>query len=1407
MKNYSYIFFSFIKTYENWVHLLHFFKKSCYNTNELITTQLAIGVCILETFTSKALEANLKHTRIRDIEISEEQQWFIGISQSKWGIHKRAEEFVLELNHKFVNHQFVIEALHNISLTDLWFYNSLDESEKALTTLIHIFRQLTESDLNVSQRELLIKTIIKFMERLVSLEVFPRTVVRDCLELLRADMRKHEELYLFNSGYFKTYLNKVAQYPEYREALAEMTAELLSKCIDYWERTSDVDAWMREKDLLFQSLEQNVLQDIEKPFFDRLRLELKQASQWDELCGLMFFNDISNYFRSFTDRFTSTLEKIYYLHYLLHLPGMALLNDHLLYDMNRYLRSVLGDLNENDITVFLDTIMVLFNELKEDHAGTVLDCILTLGKEIIHANNEIVISYFVKCLIQLGFNYPGQMTVNSDWQIKINENHVKNIKVWLELIEYSPYETRELLEALIVNLKLGGIFISDTDLFQREVTKLLNSNIAPVYREMKQLARIFPVYFREIGAEGKLREVTTAADEISRRQDKLIHFLRKQIHTESNNTHIALTRQILQYWYDGNAAPLKETIPEDVYRLLDTQSEWYTDIHEILHELCSATDADLDRLLEMDIENLKQQLLKMADGGSRDRKRLYYLFQIHSLLLEKYSLESEDIVTMLKSYRFFTNQELGELREEMKRSDAKASLSRIYGFMRRLKEIILDPRESIALEDIYYKRHIAIGIPSMYGQYIEPKFEALGLMFRLEKTASKLMIRLLQSINLEYITAKTLRRISDVLALFKEGLELDGIYNQGFNSNIDMFQYSLASPSFSLDQYINIFQFMAGDIKQIISEYFIDLYERPLKDIIPQVFPNTRSMSEAEKNQYSQMESEKFLRENLSSAFLVQDLDNFITNIINTLSNTVETYSDEFIKNVMTYDPDLIMSPLNTETLEMDNPVFLGAKAFFLKKLISHGFRVPPGFVLTTEVFRHKDTVIIHPYMNHELDQNIEAAIAAIEKLTGQKYGSPKNPLLFSVRSGSSLSLPGAMKTFLNVGMNDEIAEAFSQKEGYAWTAWDCYRRFFQSWGMVYGIDRDVFDQVMQKHKSDYGLELKIQFSPKQMRETCYAYEKVLDDHGIRIEKDPFKQLKQAILSVIDSWSTQSAVYYRNHLQIADEWGTAVVVQKMILGNLSANSGTGVVFTNSPFNGKSGINLYGDFALCSQGEDVVSGLVNTLPITERQRKQYHSDSSFSLESAFPEIYEKLLSVAKEMIEQRGYTHQEIEFTFESSHPDSLYILQTRNQNLKKQKTQCRFASEISDMKLIGSGIGISGGAMSGVLAFDMEDIDRIRKKNPEEKIILVRPDTVPDDIPLIFNCDGLITAKGGATSHAAVTAASLGKVCIVSCKSLIVDDVEKRCSFNGGHYSPGSSISIDGNLGFIYEGSYKIRIE
>lgn len=193
--------------------------------------------------------------------------------------------------------------------------------------------------------------------------------------------------------------------------------------------------------------------------------------------------------------------------------------------------------------------------------------------------------------------------------------------------------------------------------------------------------------------------------------------------------------------------------------------------------------------------------------------------------------------------------------------------------------------------------------------------------------------------------------------------------------------------------------------------------------------------------------------------------------------------------------------------------------------------------MITTEVFRHKETIEGHPDMMHDMDQMIKKNITVIEAITGQCFGKAENPLFFSIRSGSSISLPGAMKTFLNVGMNDQIAEAYSKREGYGWTAWDCYRRFLQSWGMAYGIDRDVFDRVMLEYKQQWHVKLKINFAPEQMKKIAYRYKMVLQDYNIEIESDPFQQLKQAIRSVLDSWFSKSAVYYREHLQIAEDWG------------------------------------------------------------------------------------------------------------------------------------------------------------------------------------------------------------------------------------------------------------------------------
>ncbi|HKK83674.1 MAG TPA: PEP-utilizing enzyme, partial [Atribacterota bacterium] len=250
-----------------------------------------------------------------------------------------------------------------------------------------------------------------------------------------------------------------------------------------------------------------------------------------------------------------------------------------------------------------------------------------------------------------------------------------------------------------------------------------------------------------------------------------------------------------------------------------------------------------------------------------------------------------------------------------------------------------------------------------------------------------------------------------------------------------------------------------------------------------------------------------------------------------------------------------------------------------------------------------------------------------------------------------------------------------------------------------------------------------------------------------------------------------------------------------------------VIFTKIPFEKSSEVAIYGDFTQQSQGEDIVSGLVYALPVSEFQNRKFPHLRGNSLEKQFPEIYQELLRLAQELVYQRGYEHQEIEFTFKSKHKKDLYILQTRQYSIKDKEKTPVFKDPAINKKLIGTGIGIGRGVINGIVTFNVEDLKKISKKYPNKNKILIRPDTVPDDIEMIFECDGLLTARGGVASHAAVTAAQLGKICVVNCKQLTVFEGEKRCIINDTEFKTGDIIAIDSNLGNIYKGNYPITME
>ena len=544
----------------------------------------------------------------------------------------------------------------------------------------------------------------------------------------------------------------------------------------------------------------------------------------------------------------------------------------------------------------------------------------------------------------------------------------------------------------------------------------------------------------------------------------------------------------------------------------------------------------------------------------------------------------------------------------------------------------------------------------------------------------------------------------------------------------------------------------------------------------------------------------------ISSAFGLQVLDNFIHAVIKTLNAELEKFKDNkrMLNLLMSYDPDLAVSSISEKNARLDNQILLGNKGYFLKKLKGFGFPVPPGFIITTEVFRGYDAVYGYRYVFNDLASRVNEQINELQRKTGRKFGDRNNPLLLSVRSGATVSLPGMMRSFLNVGINASIAENLGAKSDFSWAAWDSYRRFLQTWGMFQGLSRDFFDAIMGGFKQKYSVDRKIEFPPDLMKQIALAYKKGILDAGIPLAEEPMRQLRHAILQVFDSWYSEQAKIYRHQMHLSDEWGTAVVVQAMVFGNLHERSGSGVIFTRDPKSSSSDVTLYGDFIFGVQGDDIVSGLVEPYPISERQRIVEHRNTDISLEARFPAIYAELVKIAEIMIYEKGFNHQEIEFTFEGPEREQLYLLQTRDMDQIKTKTLRRFKDTTSlASSHIGTGVGVSGGALCGRAVYSEADIKVYREKEPKTPLILVRPDTVPDDVGVLLQVEGLLTAKGGATSHAAVTIPQLGKVGVVGLGKLKVYETEGHAVIDHHTIKTGDFICIDGWTGSLYLGRHE----
>jgi pyruvate, orthophosphate dikinase len=499
----------------------------------------------------------------------------------------------------------------------------------------------------------------------------------------------------------------------------------------------------------------------------------------------------------------------------------------------------------------------------------------------------------------------------------------------------------------------------------------------------------------------------------------------------------------------------------------------------------------------------------------------------------------------------------------------------------------------------------------------------------------------------------------------------------------------------------------------------------------------------------------------------------------------------------------------------------LGGKGAGLAEMAHLGLPVPPGFTITTEVCSYfYDNGKTYP---KDLPAQVDAALAAVGRITGKKFGDAENPLLVSVRSGARASMPGMMDTVLNLGLNDVTAAALAEKSRDRRFALDSYRRFITMYAnVVLGIEHHHFEEILDDHKDRNGYTLDTDLSADDWDTIIDRYkERVEEESGKPFPQDPHAQLWGAIGAVFGSWMNQRAITYRRLHAIPESWGTAVNVQAMVFGNMGETSATGVAFTRNPSTGEK--KLYGEFLINAQGEDVVAGIRTPQEITEQARREAGSQKP-SMESAMPDAFAELTRIHG-ALERHYRDMQDLEFTVEQG---KLWMLQTRN-GKRTAQAALRIAVELAyeklitkdeavaridagaldqllhptidpnaERKVLATGLPASPGAACGEIVFSSEDAETL--KNQGRRVILVRVETSPEDIHGMHAAEGILTTRGGMTSHAAVVARGMGKPCVSGAGSLRVDYRAQSMTAGGVTLKKGDILTIDGSSGQVLAG-------
>ncbi len=1001
-----------------------------------------------------------------------------------------------------------------------------------------------------------------------------------------------------------------------------------------------------------------------------------------------------------------------------------------------------------------------------------------LANAILHSHDDGIIALYRDIVKEIMIPAAKVSGFSKDtWGEIVNPLHLKRLTQFMEIMQTGGETLRDVLIHVIANLYAGGVHIPDDRLFQRQVSAYLNSEAMKLPFLLNHLLlKKLPVYFNDVGAVSRIRDYSTEVD--SWGNDPVLYFLRKQVHVNASNYNIRLIEEIIRSWVEGDPSLLKNVVPPDVLGSLKLALfERYSAVIKPFFEVVGVLDVQglhIRKLLDVP-ERMINEYLRVDGRIDEIRTKIMLTCRLYQELVKKYSL----------------------LYREFESKDPIRKLPEHIEGMQSLKRTILAPEKTVAQESLYFKRHIAFGIPSVLGSYHEPKFDAFGDMLRREAQLGVLFEEVIAGLEDEkkHIARKDLSRWLSCLSNIHELLKLEGIENV----RVDAFEAILKNGWLRLSQIVDLLRMWQKELAWIV-EFFTRTFHQPLmsvlawypKDELPEYFMNLDPGDRG----FLDKAADIIIRNMISDVTGLVEADGFIHKLARSLVSRVGDDFDEEL-NAREWDVLRSFSVIQelTDAEAMRLAPFIGGKAENLVYLSNRGFRVPIGVVLPSVHTHHYKEYTESPDFLSLLKQ----AVKNIEKKSGALFGDRDNPLFLSVRSGSYVSMPGILSTILYCGMNRDTVRAFMKNTGDPRLAWDSYRRFIEHYAtVVLGLEQGIFGNIMDTLMAKCGVAAREELSPGQLKDIVGLYERELSRRGKDIPDEVYEQLRRSVRAVYASWFSKRAEQFRQVTGTSARWGTAVTLMQMIIGN-AAGGGASVFFTRNPFTHEQ--EAYGETRENATGEDLVYGRRSNRPLSRGQI----GTGRKSLEDIDPGLYYQHRELAKSIEGAMGALPQEVEvaYTKEAGGERVIFVLQTRRMEAgedfpRKFDEICRMESRI-----IGRGIAVYGGALSGIASFasSPERIEEL-KKTTDLPVILLRKTANTDDVSLMPAIGGIITSAGGITSHAAVLARKFHVTAVVSCSNMHIETRrgESYATIGGIEVKEGDAVSIDGSTGLVFSG-------